>query len=181
MPALERARASRVEDAPRVVTIASIAHKRGRIDFDDLNAQKKYVPMAAYAQSKLADVMFSFELERRLRALGAGTISLAAHPGVANTRLFQSGEYPGFERAIRKVIGAGIGMFLGSDMDGAVPTLYAATAETAEGGGYYGPQGLLEMRGGDVGTAQVAPQALDVAAQRRLFDVCAEMTGVGLI
>jgi NAD(P)-dependent dehydrogenase (short-subunit alcohol dehydrogenase family) len=180
LPSLERNRAARVEDAPRVVTIASIAHKRGRLAFEDLNSTRRYVPMAAYAQSKLADLMLSFELERRLRAARMGTISLAAHPGVANTRLFQSGEYPAFEREMRKIVGVAIGAFLNSDAEGALPTLYAATGESATGGGYYGPQGLLEMRGGDVGNASVAARALDLAAQKKLWEACETMTGVTL-
>ncbi len=180
MAALERGRGAVVEDAPRVVTIASIAHKRGRIDFEDLNKGRRYDPMEAYAQSKLANLMLAFELERRLRGAMLGAISVAAHPGVANTRLFQSGAYPAVERVMRKVVGAGIGVFLGSDADGALPTLYAATAGGAVGGGYYGPQGFREMRGGDVGEAMVAPQARDEEAQRRLWAVCEEMTGVGV-
>ncbi len=87
MPALERA-AAFTEHNPRVVTIASIAHKRGRIDFDDLQSTKKYSPMKAYQQSKLADLMFSFELDRRLKAKGSRVMSVAAHPGVAETNLF---------------------------------------------------------------------------------------------
>ena len=87
MPALERAAAS-AEQNPRVVTISSIAHKRGRIDFDDLQSTKQYSPMKAYQQSKLADLMFSFELDRRLKARGSRVMSVAAHPGVAETNLF---------------------------------------------------------------------------------------------
>ncbi len=174
MPALERAQKS------RVVTIASIAHKRGVIDFEDLNSAKSYVPIRSYSQSKLADLMFSFELERRLRAAGAGTISVAAHPGVANTRLFQGSQYSGLELAIRKVSGKVIGAVLNDDAEGALPTLYATVAESAEGGWYYGPQGFKEARGGDVGAADVADVARDKAAQRRLWEVCEGMTGTAL-
>ena len=174
MPALERA------EKARVVTIASIAHKRGVIDFEDLNSTKSYVPIRGYSQSKLADLMFSFELERTLRAAGAKTISVAAHPGVANTQLFQGSQYSGLQLAIRKVSGKVIGAVLNDDAEGALPTLYAAVADSAKGGGYYGPQGWKETRGGDVGTAEVAEQARDEAAQRRLWKVCEEMTGVTL-
>ena len=180
MPALEWGRSALVKDAPRVVTIASIAHKRGRIDFDDLNRDRRYDPMEAYAQSKLANLMLAFELEWRLRAAKMGSMSVAAHPGVANTRLFQSGEYPAVERVMRKVVGAGIGLVLGSDADGALPTLYAATGDGAVGGGYYGPQGFQEMRGGDVGPAKIALTAQDEAMRQRLWSVCAELTGVDL-
>ena len=89
-------------------------------------------------------------------------------------------EFPALERAIRKVVGGGDRDAPGTDADGALPTLYAATAEGAVGGGYYGPQGFQEMRGGDVGDAEVAPQARDEEVQRRLWKVCAEATGVEL-
>ncbi len=136
--------------------------------------------MAAYAQSKLANLMFSLQLEQRLRAARLGAISVAAHPGVANTMLFVNGEYPAWERAVRKAVGVGIGMLLNDEQEGALPTLYAATADKVVGGGYYGPQGWLEMRGGDVGLAKIATQALDEEAQMRLWDRCVEMTGVEL-
>ena len=172
MPALEAAGAS------RVVTIASIAHKRGKIDFNDLNSTRTYDPMGAYAQSKLANLMFSFELDRRLRAEGSEILSVAAHPGVANTRLFQSDDNPAIERAIRKAVGVAMGIVLNTDAEGALPTLFAATSNAAEGGGYYGPQGWMEMRGGDVGPALLAAQARDTAVQQRLWQLCEEMTGI---
>lgn len=178
MPLLELGRNSLVEDAPRVVTVASIAHKRGKIDFDDPQATRSYNPMRSYCQSKLADLMFAFALERRLRAGSYGVLSMAAHPGVANTNLFQAGDYGSFELGARKVVGHLIGAFLNSDLQGALPTLFAATAPAAEAGGYYGPQSLAEMRGGDVGPAVVAPQARDVAVQDRLWALCEELTGV---
>jgi NAD(P)-dependent dehydrogenase (short-subunit alcohol dehydrogenase family) len=180
LPALERAAAKAQSQAqrPRVVTVASIAHKRGRIDFDDLQGVKKYSPMKAYQQSKLANLMFSFELERRLVARSSGLLSMAAHPGVAETNLFVTGNYPAFELAVRKAMGTLIGAFLNSSAEGALPTLYAATALEAVGGGYYGPQGFQEMRGGDVGDAKVAQQARDEAVAARLWGVCEELTGV---
>src|SRR5260370_25246354 len=84
MPALERAAAESTE-RPRIVTLASVAHKRGRLNFDDLQSTKSYSPMKAYQQSKLGDLMFAFELDRRLRAASSPGLSIAAHPGVANT------------------------------------------------------------------------------------------------
>jgi NAD(P)-dependent dehydrogenase (short-subunit alcohol dehydrogenase family) len=177
MPALERAAASAEQD-PRVVTIASIAHKRGRIDFDDLQSTKQYGPMKAYQQSKLANLLFAFELDRRLKAKGSRVLSVAAHPGVSETNLFLAGDYPAYELAVRRGIGAVIGTLLNTDAEGALPTLYAAIAPDAVGGGYYGPQGFQEMRGGDVGLAKVSPQARDQAAATRLWDVCQQLTGV---
>jgi NAD(P)-dependent dehydrogenase (short-subunit alcohol dehydrogenase family) len=177
MPALERAAASE-HQRPRVVTIASIAHKRGSIDFDDLQSKKQYKPMKAYQQSKLANVMFSLELDRRLQAAGSRVMSVAAHPGVAETNLFLAGDFPAMEMAVRRVVGGLIGGLLNTDAEGALPTLYAATSPDAVGGGYYGPQGFQEMRGGDVGDAKISPRARDEAAAKRLWETCETLTGV---
>ncbi|HEY0264016.1 MAG TPA: SDR family oxidoreductase [Granulicella sp.] len=167
--------------APRIVMLASIAHKRGRIDFEDLQATKTYSPMGTYQQSKLADLMLAFEMDRRLRAAGSPVLSVAAHPGVANTNLFHRKEYSALERALRQAMGKLFDVFLNTEEQGALPTLYAATAPEAVSGGYYGPQGFQEMRGGDVGPAKVAPQARDEAAARRLWQVCEELTGLSLL
>jgi NAD(P)-dependent dehydrogenase (short-subunit alcohol dehydrogenase family) len=177
MPSLQRA-AAVSNERPRVVTIASIAHKRGQLDFDDLQATKNYGPMKSYQQSKLADLMFAFELDRRLRAISSPIMSVAAHPGVASTNLFNSGKYSAVESAARNLLGHAIGILLNTDSEGALPTLYAATSPEAEDGGYYGPQGFQEMRGEDVGPAKVAPQACDAAAAARLWTVCEDLTGV---
>jgi NAD(P)-dependent dehydrogenase (short-subunit alcohol dehydrogenase family) len=183
LPALERAAVTQPL-RPRVVTIASIAHKRGRINFDDLQSTKRYSPMGAYQQSKLADLMFAIELDRRLRAAGdplSAVMSVAAHPGVARTNLFQGERFPAFERPVRRVIGLVIGGLLNTDADGAVPTLFAATAPEAADGGYYGPHGILEMRGGDAGPAKIAARALDRATAARLWSECERLTGVSLL
>jgi NAD(P)-dependent dehydrogenase (short-subunit alcohol dehydrogenase family) len=173
MPALQEA-----TGRPRVVTIASIAHKRGRINFDDLNSERNYSPMGAYQQSKLANLLIAFELDRHLRAANSRIMSVAAHPGVANTNLFQSGEYSAVEKSFRIFLGHAIGIALNTDSEGALPTLYAATALDAKDGGYYGPQGFQEMRGDEVGPAKIAAQANDTAAAVRLWQVCEEMTGI---
>ena len=178
MPALQRASSS--PEGARVVTLASIAHKRGRIAFDDLQSRQHYSPMGAYAQSKLADLMFALELDRRLRAAGSSILSIAVHPGVAATNLFRAGDYHGLEKAARDAAGPLIGWVLNSDAAGALPTLYAATADTVDSGGYYGPQGLFEARGRRVGPASIAPQARDQAAATRLWAECETLTGVRL-
>src|ERR1700723_1767188 len=171
MPALGLA-AKESSDRPRVVTIASIAHKRGQLNFDHLQSTKSYGPMRAYQQSKLADLMFAFELNRRLRATNSRIMSVAAHPGVANTNLFQAGDHSSFEKAVRNLAGHAIGILLNTDAEGALPTLYAATARDAQEGGYYGPQDFQEMSGDDVGPARIAPQARDTTAAARLWRVC---------
>jgi len=181
-PALVRAAESRPEP-PRVVTIASIAHKQGRLNFDDLQSARGYNPMGAYRQSKLANVMFALELDRRVRAAGLPTariLSVAAHPGVANTNLFQVGEYGRVEKLIRRGFGVMIGTFLNSEYAGALPTLYAATAPEAQSGAYYGPVGFQEMRG-EVGNATIAPRAGDAAAAARLWNECERLTGTKLL
>jgi NAD(P)-dependent dehydrogenase (short-subunit alcohol dehydrogenase family) len=180
MPALEKAgeKATNEAERPRVVTIASIAHKRGQIHFDDLQWKKTYSPMGAYSQSKLGNVMFAMELERRLTARDSAVMSLAAHPGVSQTNLFLVGNYHPAEKAVRKVVGELIGLLLNTDAEGALPTLYAATAPGAVGGGYYGPLGFQEMRGEDVGEAKVALQAKDAGVAAKLWGVCEDLTGV---
>lgn len=177
LPKLARAAGNR----PRVVTVASIAHKRGRLNFADLQSQGGYSPSKTYGQSKLANLMFAFELDRRLRAAGSPVMSVAAHPGVANTNLFKVQDYGRLEKAIRVTMSHLIGLVMNTDAQGAIPTLFAATAKEAEGGGYYGPQGLAEMRGGDVGPAKVAPQARNAEDARHLWRVCEELTEVAFL
>ena len=181
LPSIERAVAgstSRLPQAPRIIYVASIAHKRGTIDFADLQSARSYNPMRSYAQTKLADLMLSFELDRRLRAADLPILSVAAHPGVANTNLFQPGDRGAFERAIRRVAGRAIGTFLNSDSEGALPTIFAAVSPEVLGGGYYGPKGFQEMRGGDVGDSLVAPQARDMVVAAQLWNACEELTGI---
>lgn len=173
LPTLEKA------EAGRVVTVASIAHKRGEIRFDDLQRHQRYVPMEAYGQSKLANLMLAMELERRLRARGSRVKSVAVHPGVAESSLLKFGSSQGLARVAEKTLNKVIGTVMNSEAEGGLPTLFGATAADAEGGGYYGPQGLFETRGGDVGPAKVMPQARNVEAQRRLWQICVELTGTG--
>ncbi|APA89316.1 SDR family oxidoreductase [Paraburkholderia sprentiae WSM5005] len=177
MPALELA-AAESPDRPRIVTIASIAHKRGRIDFDDLQSEKRYSPMQSYRQSKLANLMFAFELDRRLRAANSRVMSVAAHPGVANTNLFRSGDRSALSRAARSLAGRVIGVALNSESAGALPTLYAATSPDVDDGGYYGPQGFLEARGRRIGEASIATLAMDELTAQRLWQVCESLTQI---
>ena len=172
LPSVERA------GKGRIVTVSSIVHKSGRLHFEDPNWREAYRANGAYGQSKLANLMFAFELERRLRATGSSITSLACHPGVASTRLFVNGDYPPVEKALRVLASCAISLFLNTSLQGALPILFAATSEQARGGGYYGPQGFREMRGGDAGPAFIAPQAHDGVAAKRLWNLCEELTGV---
>lgn len=177
LPLLQQA-AAESSEPPRIVTIASIAHKRGRLNFDDLQYQQNYAPMKSYQQSKLANLMLALEMDRRLRTADSTILSVAAHPGVANTNLFQTGQRSALESVARRVMGHLIGAFLNTDAEGALATLYAATSPEITGGGYYGPLGFQEMCGDEIGPAKIAPQANDRAAAARLWDVCEELTGV---
>ena len=160
---------------PRVTTVSSGAASLGkrRIDFDDLQSQRRYGPWAAYCQSKLADSMFSLELGRRARAAGSVLVSNAAHPGYARTNLQTSG--PEREQfAIEKLMAR----FMSHDAAaGALPTLRAATSAQAESGSYYAPQRLFQLIGPPVAVSIPRP-ARDEAAARRLWEVSEQLTGV---
>lgn len=158
----------------RVVTIASIAHKSGVLNFDDLNAERSYAPRRAYSQSKLANLVFGFELDRRLRARQANTASILAHPGVAVTNIVSNGMGMGLQGRIASVV---ISLFAQSDDCGSWPTVYAAVSPEAHGGGYYGPDGIAEIKGTPVEVTP-KPQALDPAAGKRLWEVSELLTGV---
>jgi NAD(P)-dependent dehydrogenase (short-subunit alcohol dehydrogenase family) len=160
------------EDA-RVVTLSSTAHKMGRINFDDLQSERRYNRWIAYGQSKLADLMFALELDRRLRASGSAVKSLAAHPGYAATNL-QSAAAPAIDRwsmALTNLIVA-----QSAEM-GALPSLYAATEPSLEGGTYVGPDGIGEFRGHP---RVVSPTraARDPGAASLLWQAAEELTGV---
>jgi NAD(P)-dependent dehydrogenase (short-subunit alcohol dehydrogenase family) len=164
LPALERAAAT--SSAPsRVVTIASIAHKRTHLRFDDLQSVKEYSPWRAYQQSKLANLMLAFEFSRRLRAAASPIISVAAHPGVASTALFRTDDLSATANALRAVIGRAIGVLLNTDAEGALPTLFAAISPEAKDGAYYGPEGFGEP-GETVGPAKVVSHRLSTSPRR---------------
>jgi NAD(P)-dependent dehydrogenase (short-subunit alcohol dehydrogenase family) len=160
------------EDA-RVVTLSSNAHKMGTIDFDDLQSERDYKRWSAYGQSKLADLMFALELDRRLRAAGSQIRSVAAHPGYAATNL-QTAAAPAVDRLVMRM--TNLVMAQSADM-GALPTLYAATFPGLEGGSYVGPDGIGEFRGHP---HVVSPNraARDEQVAARLWDVAEELTSV---
>ncbi|MEW5743713.1 MAG: oxidoreductase [Myxococcota bacterium] len=164
---------------PRVVTVASTAHRWGRIDFDDLMGERRYAPWAAYGQSKLANLLFAYELERRLRALGKKTLSVAAHPGYAATNLQGVGPRLTGAHFNAWLMNAGNALLAMAPDQGALPQLYAATSPDARGGGYYGPDGLFELRGWPKEVDSNAASK-DEAAARRLWEVSERLTGVGL-
>ncbi len=161
----------------RVVTVSSFAHEPGTIDFDDLQLERGYTPYRAYSQSKLANLLFMLELDRRLRRAGAETISVGAHPGFASTNLQAAGPFIGAKPISSWLILAGVRIFGQSAAHGAEPQLYAATAPGLEGGEYFGPK--YRMRGAVV-PSEMAPLARDESVAGRLWDVSSELTGVHL-
>jgi NAD(P)-dependent dehydrogenase (short-subunit alcohol dehydrogenase family) len=150
----------------RVVTLGSLAHRMNAdIHFDDLHWQHGYDAVAAYGQSKLANLMFVYELQRRLDLVEAGTIAVAAHPGAADTELFRFS--PELVAQVQ----------FQSAAAGALPTLRAATDRSVRGGQYYGPDGPHEMRGNPT-LVPSSPLSHDEEVQRRLWTVSEELTGV---
>lgn len=157
----------------RVVTVASLAHRiMAAIHFDDLQWERGYNRVAAYGQAKLANLLFSYELQHRLAAADRPTIAVAAHPGMSNTELTRN--LPAVLRPAERLLAPLI--FQGPE-SGALPTLRAATDPTVTGGQYYGPDGLGEGRGHPklVGSSR---QSHDRELQRRLWTVSEELTGV---
>ena len=157
----------RTPDA-RVVVVASTAQRAGKIDFNDLNWERRpYRPWAAYGQSKLANMMFALELQRRLAASSSQVRATAAHPGWTATDLQRT---TGFVRLLNPI-------FAMKPAGGAMPTLRAATDPAAQGGTYWGPRGLLEISGPPV-PARIPGPAQDEAVAARLWQVSEALTGV---
>ena len=169
----------------RVVNLSSMAHRFGAsIHFDDLNWAHSYRAFAAYGQSKLAMLMFTFQLQRHSDEHGWGLLSLAAHPGLAATALLQNGQRLGGNSKANGKAGwietfsSWMPSLLAqSASEGALPTLFAATSPDAVKAGYYGPTGFMELKGG-VGEAAVASRARDQAVASRLWAVSETLTGV---
>lgn len=160
----------------RVVLVTSAYYSRSKIRFDDLQAEERYRVWPAYGQSKLANVLFMRELDRRSRAAGSGLVSVAAHPGVAQTNLQFAGPSLGrwsvagmMSRLMRRI---------GQPAEqGVLPVLYAGTAAGVEGGNLYGPDGRGQVKGYPKLLA-IAPAALDDDVARRLWSVSEQLTGV---
>jgi NAD(P)-dependent dehydrogenase (short-subunit alcohol dehydrogenase family) len=155
-----------------VVTVASSAHRGARIDFDDLQSERGYQGFRVYAQTKLANLLFAFELGRRAAAAGLELRSVAAHPGLSRTNLFQGGGRPK-----GPAIAIGLRVLGQSDARGALPSLYAATVPDLPSGSYVGPGGLREWRGHPK-LVSASKAAHDEAVARRLWTVSEELTGV---
>ncbi|OBK49804.1 SDR family oxidoreductase [Mycobacterium kubicae] len=173
----------RAAQKPRVVSLSSLAARRGRINFDDLQFEKSYAPMTAYGQSKLAVLMFARELDRRSRAAGWRILSNAAHPGLTKTNLQISGPSHGRDKPalMQRLYTTSwrYAPFLWQEIDeGILPALYAAVTPQAEGGAFYGPRGFYEAAGGGVTEAKVPARALNETDSQRLWEISERLTGV---
>jgi NAD(P)-dependent dehydrogenase (short-subunit alcohol dehydrogenase family) len=170
LPALLRAK------RPRVVTVSSLAHGSANLDFSDLQAERAYSPWASYGQSKLANLLFAFELQARSDAAQAGLLSVAAHPGLAATNILPAG--PGMHglslpTAVLMMAGS---VICQSAAQGALPILYATTSPDVASGRFYGPDGMGELWGNPQ-EAWVSPPARDRKTALKLWRVSEKLTG----
>ena len=155
----------------RIVSLSSLAHKWGGIRFEDLNFERRYDKRLAYGQSKLACLMFAYELQRRLQRAGHTTLSVAAHPGVSSTNLFQ--HLPKIVNAFAPLTA----LVFQSAEGGAQSTLYAALGDDIQGGDYCGPQSMGEMRGAPVKVGS-SRRSRDEAVAAKLWTVSEQLTGM---
>lgn len=166
--------------APRVVTVSSLVHRLGSFDWNDLQMERGYFSQRPYNQTKLANLLFARELQRRATAKGFPLLSLAVHPGVSRTNIGTSrkdlGKYHMHDHVISVVLGAVMKTFGQSAEGGAWPTLYAATMPEVTPGGFYGPDGLGETRGAPA-PAKIHKAGLNEANARKLWQVSEELTG----
>lgn len=169
LPALQSATAA------RIVTVSSFAHEGGRIDFGDLQLERHYAPYRAYNASKLANLLFMLELDRRLRQARSRAISVGAHPGFTSTRLQATGPFLGKKRLSSYLVLAAVRLVGQSPRAGAEPLLYAATEPDVAGGDYYGP--ALHIRG-HVTRAHMSAGALDASSAEKLWHASEDLTGV---
>ncbi len=160
--------------AARVVAVASLAHRTARVDFDDLQGARRYSGGKAYGQSKLANLMFAQELDRRARAASSTLVSVAAHPGLSTTGFADATGMPPAVITVFKQVFRVVGQ---SAARGALPLLYAATMPGVRGGDYWGPDGVFEARGAPA-SAVIARHARDPAVWQRLWTVSEQLTGV---
>jgi NAD(P)-dependent dehydrogenase (short-subunit alcohol dehydrogenase family) len=171
LPLLEAAK------APRLVNVASTAHKMGSMNFDDLMGEKSYSAWGAYGQSKLANLLFTYELHRRLSAAGKRTVVAAAHPGYAATNLQGVGAKMTGSKLSAWFMNTGNSIMAQPANMGALPTLYAATVSEVKGGEYFGPDGFMEFKGYPRKCDSNA-KSKDLAAAAKLWEVSEKLTGV---
>ncbi|MDR3531160.1 MAG: oxidoreductase [Rhodopila sp.] len=160
----------------RVVSVASLAHRRAALDLRDLQSERSYGPMHAYGRSKLAMLIFAIELQRQAEQNRWNLLSIAAHPGWARTDIIGNGMGGGGPGLKEQLIAGAFDLVAQSARDGALPLLFAAMAREAKGGAYYGPTGWGETRGAP-GLSRIFPQAADPAAGAGLWALSEKLTG----
>ena len=171
-------RLAHTQGESRIVTQSSGVHERGRIDFDDLQHERRYDKWSAYAQSKLANVLFAYELDRRLRANGiADVTSVACHPGYADTDLQRRGPEAMGSTVRLWAMKLANALLAQSPHQGALPMLYAATVDEVEGGDYIGPGGFMNMRGSPE-KQRSSGRSYDEATADRLWTVSEQLTDI---
>jgi NAD(P)-dependent dehydrogenase (short-subunit alcohol dehydrogenase family) len=159
-----------------VVNVSSGMNALGRMNFDDLMGKRLYTRYGAYSQSKLANIVFANELQRRLAAAGAGTLSNSAHPGYVITNLQARAAHEAGS-PLEGLLNRFVGSWIAQPTEGGIaPQLYAATAPEAKGGAYYGPSGLFAR--GRPTQARPNKQALDPAIGKRLWEASEALTGI---
>jgi NAD(P)-dependent dehydrogenase (short-subunit alcohol dehydrogenase family) len=166
--------------AARIVTVSSGAHMFGKINFDDLQSERSYSKWGAYGQSKLANLLFAYELQRRLAAAGSSVISVVAHPGYASTNLQSVGPEMEGSRIGKQAMSAANRVLAQSAAMGALPEVYAATSLAVRGGDYIGPTGFMGQRGFPKKVKSNA-RSHDQAVAARLWAVSEELTGVSYV
>lgn len=158
-------------EGARIVTTSSLAHENGRIDFDNLNAERSYSKMGAYSQSKLACLIFAYELQRRLDKAGSKVIAVSSHPGVSITNLFS-----GLPKIMHVLMAPLTPFFTHAPDQAALPMLYAILGKDVKGGDYFGPTGFKGMKG-KPGKVNAKPHAKDKDVALRLWEVSEKLTG----
>jgi NAD(P)-dependent dehydrogenase (short-subunit alcohol dehydrogenase family) len=170
--------------APRVVTVSSLVHRLGAFDWDDLQMERNYFAQRPYNQTKLANMLFGRELQRRAQAAGLNLLSLVVHPGVSRTNIGHSrkslGRFHLMDRLISVVLGVVMSVFGQSAEGGGWPTLYASTSPNVTPGGFYGPDGPGETRGAPA-PAKIQKPGRDDAAAQRLWETSEKLTGVRFV
>ncbi|MBT4492330.1 MAG: SDR family NAD(P)-dependent oxidoreductase [Gammaproteobacteria bacterium] len=159
------------QDGARVVNVSSLAHRNGRIIYDDLHAEKEYSAMERYQMSKFANILFTYELQRKLEAAGSKTLSVACHPGGSSTEL---GRYI---NPFLAVLFLPLSLIMNSSAEGALPTLMATTSGDVSGGDYFGPKGMGEFRHSAT-KVETIPNSRDEKDAAKLWEVSTELTGV---
>ncbi len=166
---------------PRVVTVSSMMHAQGSFDWDDLQMERGYTSQRPYNQTKLANLLFARELQRRVDAAGKKLLSVAVHPGVAKTNIGTNrrnlGRFGLMDHLVDTMISIMNTLWGQSAQGGALPTLYAATTPDVQGGGFYGPDGFREMKGSPA-PAKLKASAQDMDVAKRLWEVSEELTGI---